>query len=327
MGGAGYAGKAGDWYEACAAAKTTTSAKSFFEQWFSPVEISAAGMPEGRFTGYFEPEISVSRTRRGQFQTPVYGLPDDLVGVDLGDFRASLKGERIAGRLENGRLKPYPARAQIDALGVPAAQVLFYANDPVAVFFLQIQGSGRAAFEDGSIVRVAYAGQNGRPYTAIGATLIAKGELKRDEVSLNSIRDWLKTHSSDAAGVMQTNESYVFFKEEALGDPALGAKGAMQVPLTAGASLAVDTRFHALGVPFFVSTTLPDGTALQNVLVAQDTGGAIRGAVRGDIFFGFGEKAENLAGAMNAIGRLYALLPKSLASRLADNTDCPGPAR
>jgi membrane-bound lytic murein transglycosylase A len=323
-----YAGDIADWRAPCRAAQATgaTNARVFFEHWFVPVQISAGEVKEGTFTGYYEPELFASRTRHDAFQTPVYGMPDDLVSVDLGAFRPNLRGERIAGKVQGGRLVPYAARARIDAEGLPQARILFYADDPMAVFFLHIQGSGRVRFDDGSRARVIYAAQNGQIYTPIGQTLKLRGALQPGEISMQSIRAWLHANPSKARPVMETNASYVFFKEEPIGDPTLGAKGAEDVALTPGARLAVDTRLHALGVPFFVSTILPDAKPLQRLFVAQDVGGAIRGPVRGDIFFGFGRGAERLAGAMNQRGRLYALLPKPVAARLADRTDYPAGA-
>ncbi len=326
MGGAGYAGTISDWRAPCAAARApSTSAEAarlFFEHWFAPVSISAGALKDGLFTGYYEPQLQGSRTRHGKFQTPVYGLPPDLISVDLGAFRPSLRGEQIAGRLEDHRLVPYATRAEIDAKGLNAP-VLFYGDDPAAVFFLHIQGSGRVRFDDGTIIRADYAGQNGQLYTAVGRSLIARGALKREEVSLQSIRRWLKANPMAARTVMETNASYVFFKEDPIGDPALGAKGAEGVALTPDASLAVDPRLHVLGVPYFVSTTLPDAKPLQMVVVAQDIGGAIKGAVRGDIFFGFGARAESLAGEMKQSGQLFALLPKAVAARLAPQSNYP----
>ena len=324
----GYAGSIADWRAPCRAARATSSAKAraFFEQWFVPLQISAGEVKGGAFTGYYEPELSASRSRHGAFQTPVYGTPADLVSVDLGAFRPKLRGEHIAGKVQGGRLIPYATRAEIDAQGLPQAPILLYADDPIAVFFLHIQGSGRVRFDDGHWLRVSYAAQNGQVYTPIGRTLKLRGALKPADISMQSIRAWLRANPSAAREVMQTNASYVFFKEEAIGDPALGAKGAEGVPLTPGASLAVDARLHAFGVPYFVATTLPDAKPLQRLFVAQDIGGAIRGPVRGDIFFGFGREAEKLAGAMNQTGRLYALLPIPVAARLADRTDYPAAA-
>jgi len=249
---------------------------------------------------------------------PVYGRPDDLVTVDLGQFRPSLRGEHLAGRVEAGRLLPYATRADIDARGLAKAPILFYADDPVGLFFLHVQGSGRVRFEDGSTARVGYAAQNGQPYTAIGKVLIERG-VPREDLSMPSVRAWLKAHPEEAPAVMERDASYIFFKEEPIGDPALGAKGTEGVPLTPLGSLAVDPRLHALGVPFFVSVP----GELNGLFVAQDTGGAIRGPVRGDIFFGFGNDAETRAGNLNRPGRLYVLLPKPVAERLGARRDFP----
>lgn len=336
MGGAGYAGTAADWREACQAAPAgpigAAAARRFFEAWFRPVAVSAGRARAGLFTGYYEPEIRASHTRHGAYQTPVYSRPGDLVTVDLGKFRNEWKHEHIAGRVTGHTLVPFASRAQIDAKGLKDAPVLFYAADPISVFFLHIQGSGRVVFDDGSVARVAYSAQNGRPYTAIGRTLIAEGAIPREDVSLQSIRAWLEAHPGDARRVMETNQSYVFFKEEPVGDPALGAAGSEGVALTPGASLAVDVRLHPLGAPFFVAGTAPDPDAanpdrpFDRLLIAQDTGGAIRGAVRGDVFWGFGKDAQAIAGRMKAQGRLFVLLPKPVAARLGEARDFPGTA-
>jgi membrane-bound lytic murein transglycosylase A len=281
-----------------------------------PFAVSAGAVEDGLFTGYYEPQLHGSRTKHDRYQTPVYGLPDDLVSVDLGQFRDTLKGERIAGRVAGHTLVPYATRAQIDAKGPQSSQVLFYGDDPVAVFFLHIQGSGRVVFDDGSAARVGYAGQNGHPYTAIGKTLIAMGALNRENVSMQSIAAWLHTHPSQARAVMEGDASYIFFKETPLGDPALGSPGTESVPLTPEASVAVDNKIHPFGIPLFIATTTPDGKPLHGLFVAQDTGGAIKGPVRADIFFGFGHRAESLAGEMKQKGTMFALLPKSVAAHM-----------
>jgi membrane-bound lytic murein transglycosylase A len=210
-------------------------------------------------------------------------------------------------------LQPYADRAQIETGGIANAPVLFYIDDPIAFFFLQIQGSGRVVFDDGGTARIAYAGENGQPYTAIGRTLIADGALARDEVSLQSIRAWLIAHPERAAAVMQTNRSYIFFAQTPLGDTALGGTGSLGASLTPLASLAVDSRIHALGAPLYVAAEGPD--PVHAIMVAQDVGGAIRGAARGDIFFGFGADAERRAGTLKASGTLYVLLPNALAAK------------
>jgi membrane-bound lytic murein transglycosylase A len=315
MGGAGYAGTVGDWRAVCANA--AGDAKNFFTQNFAPYAVSG----DAFFTGYYEPLIRGSRSRHDAYQTPVYGLPADLVRADLGQFDPNLKGEHISGRVSGHALVPYPDRGEIENAGVKTASVLFYADDPVAFFFLQIQGSGRVAFDDGSSERIAYAGENGQPYTAIGRTLIADGTLAREDVSLQTISAWLAAHPDRAKSVIQTDKSYIFFQEKPLGDEALGATGSLGANLTPLASIAVDLRFHALGVPFFAAADGPD--PVHGLMVAQDTGGAIRGAARGDIFFGFGAQAETRAGAMKAPGHLYLLLPNALAAKLGLAADFP----
>ena len=310
LSGVGYACTAADWRTVCAGAGG--DAKSFFAANFTPYALSAPG--DGLFTGYYEPEIRGSRTRQGAYQTPVHGMPSDLVRVDLGQFIPKFKGERVSGRVSGNTLVPYANRKEIN-VGTKAP-VLFYTDDAVALFFLQIQGSGRVVFTDGTNGRIGYAGENGRPYTAIGRTLIAEGALTRENVSLQTIRAWLLANPARAQGVMEGNESYIFFEEKPLGDAALGATGSLGVSLTPGASLAVDPRIHALGAPFYLDAGGPD--PVQGLLVAQDIGGAIRGSVRGDIFFGFGPDAERRAGAMKAPGRLYVLLPNAVAARIGD---------
>jgi len=316
MSGAGYAGTVGDWRQVCASANG--EARGFFERNFTPF---AVGGGEALFTGYYEPQIRGRRSRQGAFQTPVYGVPSDLVRADLGLFNAKLRGERISGKLDGQRLVPYADRAEINAKGLSTAPVLFYTDDAAAFFFLQIQGSGRVVFDDGSTGRIAYAGENGQTYTAIGRTLIADGSLKREEVSLQSIRAWLKANPDRARSVMETNRSYIFFAETPMGDTASGPKGTLGANLTPLASLAVDQRIHALGTPFYVAADGPD--PVHGMLVAQDTGGAIRGPVRGDIFFGFGADAERRAGAMKGAGTLYLLLPNALAAKIGNSLVYP----
>jgi membrane-bound lytic murein transglycosylase A len=319
MGGAGYAGTVGDWLAACNS--VDGDGRHFFESGFTPYAVRG-GAPgtDSLFTGYYEPQIAGSRTRQGVFQTPVHGIPPDLVRADLGQFSEKLKGERIAGRLVGQRLVPYPDRAAIYA-GKVEAPVILYTDDPVALFFLQIQGSGRVRLEDGAVTRLAYAGDNGQPYTAIGRTLVAEGALTLQTVSLQSIRAWLKANPARAQGVMETDKSYVFFREAPLDDTALGSTGTLGASLTPLASLAVDARIHALGAPIYVAAEGDD--PLTGLLIAQDTGGAIRGAVRGDIFFGFGETAEARAGHLKAPGRMYVLLPNALAAKIGQSWRAP----
>jgi membrane-bound lytic murein transglycosylase A len=304
-----YAGTAGDWQKICAAdtAADTGDARGFFEKNFTPYALRG----EGLFTGYYEPEIEGSRNRHGAYQTPVYGLPADLVRVDLGPFAPQYKGEHISGRLSGQKLVPYATRAEINAKGLSTARILFWCDDPVALFFLQIQGSGRVRFDDGTSARIAYAGENGRTYTAIGRVLLADKQLTKDKISLATIRAWLKDHPDLARGVMEANQSFIFFQETALGDTALGSPGVEGVSLTSLGSMAIDLRKNVLGAPYYVAAD-----PVQALLIAQDTGGAIRGSVRGDIFFGFGGKPEQQAGEMKSQGRLFVLLPNAVAARL-----------
>jgi membrane-bound lytic murein transglycosylase A len=313
MGGAGYAGTVGDWLRPCTAASLAADSRTFFEANFTPYAISEGDRSAGRFTGYYEPEILAAPSRGGIYQTPIYALPDDWVRFDLGQFDSRLAGQRAIAQVRDHTLAPYPDRAGIDA-GAPKAEILLWAADPVAVFFLQIQGSGRALLPDGSRVRLAYAGTNGQSYTAIGRTLIDEGQLTSENVSLQSIRAWLAAHPDQARRVMETDKSYVFFTRAAIDDPALGSTGTLGANLTPLASLAIDPRMNALGAPFFVAADGPD--PVHGLLIGQDTGGAIRGAVRGDIFFGFGPEAEGRAGHMNEQGRLFVLLPNALAAKI-----------
>jgi membrane-bound lytic murein transglycosylase A len=311
MGGAGYAGRVDDWLPLCAAA--SGDGRRFFEANFTPFAISEGDRPDGLFTGYYEPEILAAPSRGGIYQTPVYALPDDWVRFDLGEFDSRLAGQHAIAQVRGHTLTPYPDRAAINA-APPKAPVLLWAADPVALFFLQIQGSGRARLPDGRSVRLAYAGANGQPYTAIGRTLIDEGQLTRETVSLQSIRAWLLAHPAQARRVMETDKSYVFFLRTVIDDPALGSTGTLGANLTPLASLAVDPKLNALGAPFFVAADGPD--PVHGLLIAQDTGGAIKGAVRGDIFFGAGPEAEERAGHMNAPGRLFVLLPNAVAARI-----------
>jgi len=316
MGGKGYGGTATDWLSVCNAAHG--EARTFFEKNFIPFRVSAGGARAGLFTGYYEPLIRASHERRGTYQTPVYGLPPDLVRVDLSLFNPRFAGEHISGRLDGHRLVPFATRAEIDAYGIADAKILFWCDDPVALFFLQIQGSGRVSLDDGSNERIAYAGENGRPYTAIGRILIEDGVLTGQNVSLASIRAWLKQNPARAETVMEADQSFIFFEEKPVGDAGLGSAGTLGVSLTPRASMAIDPRLNVLGAPYYV-----DAAPVKALLIAQDTGGAIRGPVRGDVFFGFGERAEEDAGGMKAQGDLYVLLPTLLAQRLGAEKDFP----
>jgi len=299
-----YAGTARDWQQACAEAAGAGDARRFFETAFKPYAIDNG---DNLVTGYYEPLLNGSMTRHGAYRVPVYGIPADLVMIDLGLFRPEWKGARIAGHVDGHYLKPYATRAEIDSHPPRTAPVLFWGDDPVSVFFLHIQGSGRVKLDDGRMLRVTYAGQNGYPYTPIGRTLIAQGALERANVSMQSIRAWLTAHPAEARRVMESDASYIFFGQEQVGDRALGPAGSEGVALTPRASIAVDPTIHPFGVPVFIS-----GDGLADLFVAQDTGGAIRGPARADIFFGFGPKAEDTAGRMKAHPNFFVLIPSGV---------------
>jgi membrane-bound lytic murein transglycosylase A len=324
LGAKGVAGVVGDWRQPCLAAKSIpkdddSAARLFFETRFIPHKASNGGDPTGMFTGYYEPSLRGNREKSGPFQTPLYARPDDLITVELRNFRADMRGRRIAGRLEGNRLVPYPERKNIVAGALAdQAKPLVWVDDDVSAFFLQIQGSGRVALAGGGEMRLGYAATNGQPYTAIGRDLIRRGAVTKETVSLQTIRAWLKENPADAPGVMNLNKSFVFFRE-LTGD---GPIGAQSVALTPERSMAVDRKYIPLGVPIWLDATAPAENIeqpdwkLQSLLVAQDTGGAIRGPVRGDVFWGFGKRAEEIAGRMKHAGNYFLLLPKSVARRI-----------
>jgi membrane-bound lytic murein transglycosylase A len=306
------------WRGACAAAADPASpdqARAFFEDWFQPYLVTDRDQPLGLFTGYYEPLLHGSRRLGGPYTVPLYRAPEDLIRVDLGRFKPELAGQAITGRVDGSQFVPYYARAEIDRGALDGRGLeLLWVDDPIAKFFLQIQGSGQIQLDDGARIRVGYADQNGHAYHAIGRDLVAMGAMPLEEVSLQSIRDWLITHPEQADAIMARNDSYVFFVERPELDPADGPVGAQGVPLTAGRSLAVDRRYIPLGVPVWLDTTAPwpEGEGpLRRLLVAQDTGGAIKGPVRGDVFWGTGERAEAIAGRMRSQGRYVVLLPKA----------------
>ncbi len=320
-GSGGFAGKVADWLPACAAAARTpdtqSAARAFFEAEFLPYRASDRGKAEGLFTGYYEPLLDGSREASARFRHPLLARPPDLVSVDLGQFDPELQGRRVAGRVEGGKLLPYPDRAAIEAGALAGKDLeLFWVDDQVARFFLEIQGSGQLRLPDGETVRVGYADQNGQPYRAIGRDLVEFGALTKEQVSMQAIREWLAAHPDQAPAIMARNRSFVFFRELPAQAQAAGPLGAQNVPLTPGRSLAVDRKYLPLGAPVWLDATVPHPKGevpLRRLLVAQDTGGAIRGPVRGDVFWGAGPEAEHLAGHMKHEGRLFVLLPRRLA--------------
>lgn len=304
---ASWAGSVGEWRAVCASLEGAQAdpviARQMIEALMVPVEIVSSD-GASRFTGYFEPMIEARRIPEPGFTAAVPGPPSDLVQGDAGPLQ----------RLPSGEIRPYPPRAEI----VPELdRVLGYAH-PADVFFLQIQGSGRLMFADGTTVRAAYFAHNGQPFRSTANWLTQRGKITPGEASMQGIRAWMdRVSMAEAQEAMNANPRYVFFQALAEGDASLGPRGAADIPLTPLGSLAIDRDFHALGVPYLVETEAPGlGGLWRGMLVAQDTGGAIKGPVRGDIYFGTGDQAGSRAGTMNAPGRMWALLPRPAAERL-----------
>ncbi|MEO8537981.1 MAG: murein transglycosylase A [Betaproteobacteria bacterium] len=311
------------WQSPCAAAeavdvRTPGAVRQFFERNLTPYRVVASdGSDSGLVTGYYEPLLRGSRTPGAAYPVPLYAPPDDLVVVDLAELYPELKGKRVRGRLDGRRVVPYWPRADIDGgkAGI-AARAFVYVSDPVDAFFLHIQGSGRVELAEGGVMRVGYADQNGQPFRSVARVLIERGELTVGQASMQGIRAWGEQHPDALKPLLDENPSYVFFREvpppapgslDALIDGPIGSLG---VPLLAGRSIAVDTRSIPLGAPAYLATTEPLSDApLRRLTMAQDTGGAIRGAVRADFFWGFGDDAGRLAGRMRQQGRMWLLWP------------------
>ena len=303
------------WRDVCTVAATLADADRdtltrFLELNFTPYQaVNENGADSGLLTGYYEPLLHGSRNRSARYRYPLYGVPDDLLVIDLASVYPDLKNMRLRGRLEGRRVVPYFDRAQIDqGAAATAGKEIVWVDDVVELFFLQIQGSGRVRLDTGETVMVGYADQNGYPYRSIGKLLVDRGELPLEQASMQGIKAWGRSHPDKLAEILNFNASYVFFRELPVGLP--GPLGALGIPLTAQRSLAIDPRFVPLGAPVFIATTAPNSKQpLNRLMVAQDTGGAIRGAVRADFFWGFGQEAEREAGRMRQPLRMWVLLP------------------
>lgn len=299
---------------AAIAPRDDATARIWLEGVFSPYAVIAADdASDGLITGYYEPILPGSRTRSARFRHPVHGAPEDLVSVDLAGVAPETRHLRLRGRLEGRRLVPYWSRSEIEArAGELRAPVLAWVENPVELFFLQIQGSGLIELEDGGRrgerIRVGYADQNGHPYRSLGRYLVEQGELTLEKASMQGIMTWAAANPAKLQEALNHNGSYVFFRELSASGGPIGALGA---PLSAGISLAVDPRHIPLGAPVFLATTYPlSERPLERLMVAQDTGGAIRGVVRGDFFWGIGAEAGLQAGRMRQRGRFWLLWPR-----------------
>ena len=290
-----------------------TEVRSFFERSFVPHQVSQSnGSSDGLLTGYYVPDLKGSRTASSDYQYPLYQRPNDLLVIDLSDVYPDLGNYRLRGRVEENRVVPYWDRSAIDSDNQPlAGQELLWVADPVELFFLHIQGSGRILLDSGERVMVNYADQNGHPYRSIGKYLINQGAMTRDQMSMQNIRAWVRNNPDEVGNVLNQNPSYVFFRE--LDGDVQSPPGALGVPLTPGRSLAVDRRYIPLGAPVFVETTWPNSDqTLQRLMMAQDTGGAIKGRIRGDFFWGMGDQAGEQAGRMKQSAKFWVLLPRTM---------------
>ena len=309
------------WQAVCVAAKMLNkpnkqAIQAYFMQYFYAYSATNQdGTESGLITGYYEPLLKGSRSKSAQYPYPLYRQPNDLVMVELGDTYPELKYKRVRGRLlvdKEGRNKlvPYATRAEIEATSSPlAGNELVWINDIIDVFFLQVQGSGLVKLDDGSEVHVGYADQNGHAYNSIGRLLIERGELSAAQASMQGIKNWAHNNLGKLRDLLNSNPSYVFFRELPAGLP--GPLGALGVPISAERSVAIDPKYVPLGAPIFLSTTQPNSQSpLKRLMVAQDTGGAIKGGVRADLFWGAGDEAGAKAGAMKQQGKIWVLLPK-----------------
>ncbi|MBE2259889.1 MAG: murein transglycosylase A [Rhodobacteraceae bacterium] len=310
------------WRPACDQARalqspSTAAIRQFFESRFQPwLLTNPDGSSQGMVTGYYEPLLRGSRTRGKTYQQAVLGVPADLLSIDLGAVQPELKSLRLRGRLQGKKVVPYYSRAEIGAREQAYAdRILLWVDDPVELFFLQVQGSGRVKLPDGSVTRLAFADQNGHPYQSIGKLLVERGELSLEQASMQGIKQWARANPTRLTELLNANPRYVFFSEQPLGGSAgEGPSGALGVPLTAARSIAVDPAAVPLGAPVFLSTSEPATTKpLRRLVLAQDTGSAIRGVVRADYFWGFGADAGSQAGRMKQQGQMWVLLPPGTA--------------
>ena len=305
------------WRDVCATSSrlsnpSAEAVRLFFESNFVPYQVSSqTSGEEGLITGYYEPLLRGSRKQTPRYRYPVYGVPEDLVVVDLGELYPELKNMRLRGRIEGRRLVPYYDRARIEGGEAPLrGKEIVWVDDAVELFFLHVQGSGRILLDSGETLRVGYADQNGYPYRSIGRVLVDRGELSPEQVSMQSIQAWARRNPTKAVELLNSNASYVFFRE--LPASTAGPPGSLGVPLTARRSVAIDPRYVPLGAPVFIAATWPNSPKpLNRLVLAQDTGGAIRGPVRADLFWGYGEAAAREAGRMKQRLRMWMLWPRN----------------
>lgn len=308
--------KAKDWQETCRAAMaveplTDASARQFFQKWFKPVEFYNNKPINGLFTGYYLPWLHGSSTQSKEFNVPVYGLPNNMVTINLEEFGTDFPNRRLVGQIKHNKIVPFHKRKAINNGALKdKAPVLVWLRSHIDLLFLEIQGSGTVELANGDLINLGYAGENGAPYTPVGRILVNKGVMSKETASMQGIRAYLEAHPEEILPIINQNHSFVFFRVLDR-SAALGAQG---VTLTPGYSLAVDRKWIPLGTPLWLDTTRPSSKTaspktLQRLMIAQDTGGAIRGVVRGDVFWGAGDNATYIAGNMKNAGHYWLLLP------------------
>lgn len=314
------------WHGVCSAAldpsrapdpNDSASIRKFLQTYLTPwqLETTDRKLADGMVTGYYEPVVQGSRRRGGDYQWPLYAVPDDLLNVELGDLYPELAGKRVRAKLDGNRVVPYDSRAQI-ARSDRQPPAIVWIDDPVDNFFLQVQGSGRVYLADGpdagKTIRLAYANHNGHPYVSIGRWLANQGEIPLAQASMQNIRAWAKKNPGRVQEMLNANPAVVFFREEPINDEMQGPKGAYSIHLGARRSIAVDPTFVPLGTPVYLTTTMPASSQpLNRMVFAQDTGAAIKGAARADFYWGSGKDAGELAGRMKQRGQMWLLWPKS----------------
>lgn len=310
-----FGGERKDWLQICVQAGDASDARAFFEHHFQAYRVHDPDRPQGLFTGYYEPLAEGSLTPLREFRVPIYGKPDDLV---LFDEAAQKHTGLKYGRMIDGKGEVYFSRKEIEEGALAGRGLeLVWLKSWVDAFFIHVQGSGRISLPGGKFMRLAYAGKTGRAYTGIGGVLVSKGLLAKDDMSMQSLRRWMSAHPEDARELMWLNESFIFFREVEVADPSLGAPGAQKVPLHPRRSLAVDRSIWAFGTPVWLDTETPSGASgklepFRRLMIAQDTGTAIKGYARGDVYWGWGEYAAQAAGLMKSPGRMIVLLPKTM---------------
>ncbi len=309
-------GRREQWQAACEAAKWVNPGDRvevlrFFHTRFVPYRLRKPdGDVAGLITGYYVPNLDGRRTPSGEYVWPIYRVPDDLLVIDLRALYPALGDYRLRGRVQGRKVVPYFSRGEIDSKKQPLkGKELVWVDDPVELFFLHIQGSGRIQLPDGDGVMVHYADQNGHPYRSIGKLLLERGEMTRDQMSMQNIRAWARKNPGRVRSLLDENPSYIFFEE--LEGSVENPPGALGIPLTPRFSLAVDPKYIPLGAPVFLATDWPgEERSLRQLMGAQDTGGAIKGEVRADFYWGLGDEAGSYAGRMKQEGRLWLLLPR-----------------